>query len=215
MQLPRTQGGLSGSACYLTTSNSLPTSRLLQMADHHPLFSAPLGPSCGLERIHTISTPTVPILLHVLRFTLPKFLQDRSIRPNPVRLIVVDALSQLFLFSTGSVKDQLIDRSRGIAEISALLHALAAQHRIAVLVLNETSDVFNNQWSLGNATSGNDMTYRSQAQWFNQAHSLPDEHRKEARLGLPWANQVNVRILLSRTERQRLLDTTSGQRPPW
>ena len=186
------------------------------MADHHPLFSAPPGPSCSLERIHTISTPTVPILLHVLRFTLPKFLQDRSMRPDPdpVRLIVVDALSQLFLFSTGSVKDKLIDRSRGIAEISALLHALAAQHRIAVLVLNETSDVFNQSF-LGKATSSSDMTYRAQAQWFNQAHSLPGEHRKEARLGLPWANQVNVRMLLSRTERQRLLDTTSGQRPPW
>ena len=72
-------------------------------------------------------------------------------RPDPVRLIVVDALSQLFLFSTGNVKDKFIDRSRSIAEISALLQSLAAQHRIAVLVLNETSDVFN-QWSPGNAT---------------------------------------------------------------
>ena len=133
-------------------------------------------------------------------------------RPDPVRPIVVNALSQLFLFSTGSVKDKFIDRSRSIAEISALLHALAAQHRIAVLVLNETSDVFN-QWSPGNATSNSDLTYRAQAQWFNQVHSLPDEHRKEARLGPPWANPVNVRILL--TERQQLLDTTSGQRPPW
>jgi DNA repair protein RAD57 len=133
-----------------------------------------------------------------------------------VKLLVIDALSQLFLLATGSAKEKLIDRSRGIAEISALLHSLARRHGIAILILNETSDVFEQRPSGGSAHHHNsDMTYREQAQWFNQAHSLPGESRKETRLGLPWANQVNVRLLLSRTERHRLLDTSSGQQPPW
>jgi DNA repair protein RAD57 len=47
------------------------------------------------------------------------------------------------------------------------------------------------------------MTYKRQSRYFSgQSQSYP----KEASLGLVWANAVNVRIMLSRTGRRRLLD---------
>lgn len=207
--MPPNLGGISGSACYLTISSKLPTSRLLELTTNHPLLSPSL---CNLSEIHTIATESIPKLLHVLSKSLPEFLQERSNNPNakPVKLIVIDALAELFHSAHKTTTTTLVERSRNISELSTLLHALASKYRIAVLVLNEVVDVFE-QGPTTDTNDRSDLEYRDQAKWFNRGDSVPGENRKEASLGLVWANQVNVRIMLTRTGRRRYLDDVAGR----
>ena len=48
------------------------------------------------------------------------------------------------------------------------------------------------------------MLYKTQARWFS---GESDTLRKEASLGIVWANAVNTRVMLSRTGRRRLLNS--------
>lgn len=201
VQLPRESKGLEGSTCYLVTSSKLPTTRLNQICEVHPLLSAS---ACGLQRIHTISTPTIPVLIRVLTETLPSFITEQSKGHKPIKLLVIDALAELFHTSDKTTTDTLVERSRNISEISTHLHSLASTHQIAILTLNEVVDVFD-QGHLSNIEQGG-LVYNNQSHWFGRMNSVPGEDKKEASLGLVWANQVNVRILLSRTGRRRYMD---------
>ncbi|KAJ7694125.1 P-loop containing nucleoside triphosphate hydrolase protein [Mycena rosella] len=202
-QVPASLGGLSGSACYITISSKLPTSRLLQIVDAHPLLSREI---CGLDDINTMKTPTIPVLIHVLSKILPDLVAQRVDDPElkPVKLVIIDALAELFHSSDKTTTTTLIERSQNIAEISTLLHVLASKYNLAVLVLNEVSDVFNHGES-GTSSSGG-LVYNQQAKWFGAADTVPGESNKEASLGLVWANQVNARIMMSRTGRRRYLE---------
>lgn len=202
IQNPPELGGLSGSACYLTTSSKLPTGRLLEMLQSNELLSPS---NCSLEHVHTISTPTAPMLQHVLNNVLPSFVEQRASIPSgkPVKLLVIDALAELFRSTDKTTTSTLVERAKHIAEISTLLHSLANVYYIAVLVLNEVADVFDRGQS-SNETS--DLIYSQQSRWFNTCDSLPGQNKKEASLGLVWANQVNARIMLSRTGRRRYFD---------
>ncbi|KIK06492.1 hypothetical protein K443DRAFT_262345 [Laccaria amethystina LaAM-08-1] len=202
IQNPPELGGLSGSACYLTTSSKLPTGRLLEMLQSNELLSPS---NCSLEHVHTISTPTSHMLQHVLSDVLPSFVEQRASIPSgkPVKLLVIDALAELFHSKDKTTTSTLVERAKHIAEISTLLHSLANVYRIAVLVLNEVVDVFDRGQS---PNQTNDLIYSQQSRWFNTCDSLPGENKKEASLGLVWANQVNARIMLSRTGRRRYFD---------
>jgi DNA repair protein RAD57 len=151
-----------------------------------------------------MSTPNIPLLLHVLSALLPKLVVDHSLPPlKPIKLLVIDALAELFHSSNKTTTQTLVQRSRDIYEISSLLHSLAMRYRIAILVLNEVGDAFDREY---NVDTSSDLIYSDQSRWFGRADSVPGESRKEASLGLVWANQVNARIMLSRTGRRRYLD---------
>ncbi|KAJ7172726.1 Rad51B protein [Mycena filopes] len=204
VQIPPTLGGLSGSACYITISSKLPTSRLLQIVETHPLLSKEI---CGLQYINTIKCPTIPILLHVLSTILPELItkQATDYDAKPVKLVVIDALAELFHADDKTTTSTLVDRSHSIVEISTLLHELASSHNLAIVVLNEVSDVFNPGDS-ADASPAGDLGYKQQSRWFGGADSVSGEGKKEASLGLVWANQVNTRIMFSRTGRRRHLE---------
>jgi DNA repair protein RAD57 len=170
----------------------------------HPLLSHEL---CDLKDIHTIKSPTISVLIHVLSKSLPDLIAQRAADSGskPVKLVVIDALAELFHSSDKTTTSTLIERSQDIAEISTLLHALASTHHLAVLVLNEVTDVFSRGDQSGSSSSGG-LIYSQQSRWFGTADTVPGEASKEASLGLVWANQVNVRIMLSRTGRRRYLE---------
>jgi DNA repair protein RAD57 len=202
VQVPVSLGGLSGSACYITISSKLPTGRILQIVDAHPQLSPEL---CGLENINTIKSPNIPILIHILSKILPDLITAKANDPDskPVRLVVIDALAELFRSDDKTTTSTLVDRSQNIVEISTLLHSLASTYNLAILVLNEVSDVFGH----GEQETGpGDLSYKQQSRWFGSADSVPGEGSKEAALGLVWANQINVRMMFSRTGRRRYLE---------
>jgi DNA repair protein RAD57 len=201
VQIVPDTGGLGGSCCYLTTSSNLPTERLLQISQNHKALSAS---SCSLDHVHTIAVPSIPILLHVLSRTLKDFIQDsQTAGVKPVKLVVIDTLAELFHDAQKTTTATLVERSQRIAEIGLILHTLAAEYQIAIVVLNEVVDVFNKDRYYSDDKMN--LSYSEQSRWFARGDSVPGEDGKEASLGLTWANQVNTRILLSRTGRRRYL----------
>lgn len=208
VQLPPELGGLSGAACYITVASRLQTTRLEQMLNAHPMLSPS---TCSLSNIQTVQTPTIEKLIYVLSIFLPQFISTRSSHSTsrPLKLVVLDALAELFHDISRTTTQTLVERSRKLSEISILLHQLASKHRIAIWVLNEVADVIPRDQPLDSDAIG----YRDQAVWFGCANSIPGEDRKEASLGLVWANQVNARIFLTRTGRRRYLGEGENDEP--
>nr|GAT61263.1 RAD51b protein [Mycena chlorophos] len=205
VQLPVAEGGLAGSACYITINSSLHTPRLLQLMASHPLLSSE---SCSLDDIQTISSPTIPILISILSKLLPDLVSRRAQnqRLKPVKLVVIDALADLFFGSDKASTGTLVERSQNIVEIAGLLHSLASAHNLIVLALNTTTDIFQTPGDREQVGPGDELQYKQQSRWFGAAASIPGENSKEASLGLAWANQINARIMMSRTGRRRFLE---------
>ncbi|KAJ2917639.1 hypothetical protein MD484_g2769, partial [Candolleomyces efflorescens] len=199
VQNPPELGGISGSACYLTTSAKLPTGRLKQISDSN----SQLSPTCGLDNVHTISISTVPILQNILSNILPSFIKEKKSSRRPVKLVIMDALTELFHSSEKTSKATLFDRSKDLNEIASALHTIAGTHNVAVVVINEVIDRFERGPAPSSST---DLIYSDKSRWFNTCNSVPGENTKEASLGLVWANQLNARIMLSKTGRRRYID---------
>ncbi|KAF8201566.1 P-loop containing nucleoside triphosphate hydrolase protein [Pholiota molesta] len=203
VQAPQDLGGLGASTCYLTTSSKLPTARLLQIAEtNERLYSS----SCSLSHVHTLATPTAALLQHVLSDMVPSFVEEHKSKPGgkPIKLLVIDALAELFHYNDKTTTSTLVQRSRDLTSISATLHELARVHNLAVLVLNEVIDSFNRPNH--QQSDQPSLSYGFQSRWFNTAEFF-GERSKEATLGLVWANQVNTRIMLSRTGRRKYLNS--------
>uniref|UniRef100_A0A8H7Y292 RecA family profile 1 domain-containing protein n=1 Tax=Psilocybe cubensis TaxID=181762 RepID=A0A8H7Y292_PSICU len=202
IQAPPKHGGLLASCCYLTTSAKLPTRRLYDMVNSDdPILSS----FCGLDDVHTMLVPTVPTLHQILENILPKFVESQASKPGakPVKLLVIDALGELFHSNNKTTSATLIERSKDITIISTSLHTLASTYNLAVVVLNEVIDKFDHVNSDPNDHTG--ILYSTQSRWFNTAEFF-GERTKESSLGLTWANQINTRIMLARTGRRKYFD---------
>ncbi|KIK78521.1 hypothetical protein PAXRUDRAFT_28594 [Paxillus rubicundulus Ve08.2h10] len=160
----------------------------------------------SFSNVKTVQTPTIEKLVHILSTFLPQCINtmSESTSSKPLKLVVIDALTELFHSLGKTTTKTLVERSRRISEISSLLHILASKYRLAVLVLNEVIDVIDREPSTG----GPGVSYRDQSKWFGRPDSIPGDDRKEAALGLVWANQVNTRIFLTRTGRRRYLEAS-------
>jgi len=207
VQLPETQGGLGGSVCYLTTKTKLQTPRLLQIQQERNLQNV------SLEDVHTLSVPTVDVLLNILDNHVPAFIETIARTPSrkPVKLLIIDALAELFHLVEKVSTASLVERSQQLTRVSALLHRIADRYQIGVVVLNEVLDAFDNYAVDSEKSEGGLLVYSEQARWFNRAHSVYGENQKEAALGLVWSNQINARVMLSRTRRRRYIKDTEEE----
>jgi DNA repair protein RAD57 len=202
VQLPVAQGGLDGSACYLTTSAGLPTPRLVELLHEHPLLA---GSHCNLDNIQTSATKTVTSLLHALSEVLPASIDTAKAQSKPLKLLIIDSLADLLLEDTKTSVTTLSERSRNLSAIAVQLHALAATHQLAVIALNRVTDV----WERRSDDPGRpgELIYDHQARIFGRAS---ERGTKSAALGLVWANQVNARIMLARTERRHVFPVAAS-----
>ena len=212
VQLPVAQGGLNGSAIYLTNSGGgLPTPRLVQLLHEHPLLA---GSRCTLDNVQTSTTKSVSSLLHLLSDVLPASIVNAAkaaaaagrsapSRP-PLKLLVIDSLAELLHHDDDGAKTStstLAERSRNLSAIAAHLHALAATHQLAIVALNRVTDTWDRdrtQQQLADPARPGELLYADHARIFGRAEG----GSKSAALGLVWANQVNARIMFSRTERR-------------
>lgn len=153
-----------------------------------------------------MKTPTIPLLLHTLAHTFPALLQSLKAKAHakPVKLLIIDAITELFHSGEKVSSATLAERSKNVTEIASLLHLLAHEHGLAVVVLNEVSDAIDRSPSVN--AKPHEVRYQDQARLFNRADSISAEKSKEAALGLVWANQINARIMLTRTDRVRTLE---------
>ncbi|KAG8936721.1 hypothetical protein FRC02_012003 [Tulasnella sp. 418] len=207
VQLPYEQGGLGGSAIYLTTSSTLATSRLQQLIEEHPQLSPDF---CRLDRIQTTQLSLPKALIFYLGQTIPTMINDASLGSTPIKLLVIDSLASLFRTTQKMTSAILFERSKLLNEISSLLHSLGNKHRLAIVVVNDVTDVFTND---NPTTSRNkdEVLYKEQARWFGQPALSYSNETKAAGLGLVWANQVSARIFLTRSGRRKVLEDQAGK----
>ena len=155
-------------------------------------------------------------LLHILSDVLPASILNNintsAAAPSrpPLKLLIVDSLAELLHHDDDGAKTStttLAERSRNLSAIAARLHALAATHQLAVVALNRVTDAWDRD-RRADADSGlrpSELLYADQARIFDGRSDSDGGggKSKSASLGLVWANQVNARIMLSRTERRQ------------
>ncbi|CEL55755.1 DNA repair protein XRCC3 homolog OS=Arabidopsis thaliana GN=XRCC3 PE=1 SV=1 [Rhizoctonia solani AG-1 IB] len=209
VQLPESERGLNGSALYLTTLNRLITSRLLEMASSHPVLSAHES-TVSLDNIATQHAPDVDKLTVLLTALLPIHATTCRDRGHPLRLLVIDSMTALFRDRQANQPQNLYARSESLNAVGALLHQIASAHELAVVVLNDVTDVF-----AANPTGGeadHEIIYKEQSRWFARAGGVAGEERHEAALGMVWSNHLNSRMLLARTGRRRHIEGSRVRR---
>ena len=212
VQLPKDLRGLGGSACFLTTSASLPTSRLQEMNASHPHCSSG---HCSLSNIHTVQAPDVASMIKILSIGLPNFIEEINRRPHakPVKLLIIDTLAEIFHTESKTTSAYLSQRSKDLSQISTLLHTLVYQYDLAVIVINEVIESIVRPAEANQSPPG-EVLFHDQARLFGSSNDVPGGSKKQASLGLVWANQINVRIMLSLTQRICYLDDVEASNRP-
>ncbi|KAG9104653.1 hypothetical protein FRC06_000417 [Ceratobasidium sp. 370] len=205
VQLPQTERGLGGSALYLTTLNRLSTSRLHDMIEAHPTLASHCPSSVSLDNISTQHAPDVNRLTVLLTSLLPTHVAACQARGTPLRLLIIDSLTALFRDSPANrqTSQTLYNRSESLNAIGSLLQCIASTHGLAVVVINDVTDVFTP--TLASNSESEELIYREQSRWFARAGGVAGEERHEAALGMVWSNHIHSRLLLARTGRRRHL----------
>lgn len=174
------------------------------MTNAHPTLFANRQ-SVSLDNISTQHAPDIDKLTVLLTSLLPVHVAACQERGAPLRLLVIDSLTALFRDNPASrqASNTLYARSESLNAVGALLHHLAKTHGLAVVVLNDVTDVF--APNAGSNSELDELVYREQSRWFARAGGVAGEERHEAALGMVWSNQIHSRLLLARTGRRRHL----------
>ena len=233
----------------LTSEGEVSTDRLIQLAK--TLLSKTghgreMTSETMLDSIHTSTVTDIDQLDHMLEFSVPLFLSSRRTSTHsalrgerrgpmdaskrPIRLLIIDSITALIrgaakekTYSDATTVAGLTSRSKHLCSVADKLKALAVEYQLAVVVVNQVSDVFARPTPFPTSTAPGSqksqrssqysqyfsdypqppMIYSTQARWFSGRSEMLF---KEASMGIVWANAVNTRIMLSRTGRRRLLN---------
>ena len=167
------------------------------MVNCHPRLSSEF---CGLEGVYTQKARNYSILVRLLTEMFSSDINNRSRAKRP-KLLIIDTFSDFFDDAKDPTYEDRFERGKHLREISLLLHRLAATHHIAVVLLSEARPTYVR--IEGHDNGPGELLYTDQERWFSRAHSIPGEDAHESALGLVWPNQVNARIMMSRTARTR------------
>lgn len=177
-QYPTSAGGLSASSLYLHSEFPFPFRRLHQLSLAHSVLENPL------DNIFVCPLKDADDLLDLLP-RIDSLLAKPPRALFPIKLIVIDSIAALFRSEFDNNPSDLKRRSSLFFKISSKLKAQAMQFGVAVVVTNQVVDSMDSSEGL---RIGN-------MRW------LYSSGRKVcAALGLSWANCVNTRLFLSRTE---------------
>lgn len=170
------------------------TKHVIEVPEARKLFLESLTDEQRLEH----ETSEVEMLELALAHHIPSTIEALAAAGRPkIRLLLVDSIGALFRASFDNSHSGLSQRSTMLCQISDKLKVLATRYDLAVVVVNQVTDVFDR------ASTADAMSYAMQSRFFSGQTS---DLAKEASLGLVWANSVNVRVMLSRTGRRRKLN---------
>lgn len=142
-----------GGSIIITSERELPTDRLIQLAksslashtsaqEERPSVRQLLD-NITVTRCHDIDT-----LDHMLCYSLPWELEKRRQAGQEIRLLILDSITALLRggeTTYSSTALGLAQRSKHICSVADKLKALAVAYDLAVVVINQVSDVFNRQ----------------------------------------------------------------------
>ncbi|KAG8906124.1 hypothetical protein FRB99_007514 [Tulasnella sp. 403] len=207
VQLPKEDGGVAGSSCYITTHSNLPTERLNQILQQNPLLSN----KTSLSDIHTCSVATYEALQYYLREGVLGLMNELQKSPDrkPLKLIIVDSVAAPF--RSASELNAFV-RTKRLGEISKLLHHLVSTYNLAAVIINDVTAVFEPNHSIKSELSHPaELLYSEQSRWFLRPDDTYLDEKQDAALGLVWSNQINARLFLSRTGRTTAWDEEEAE----
>ncbi|XP_045916579.1 DNA repair protein XRCC3 isoform X1 [Micropterus dolomieu] len=176
VQYPTQHGGLDSGAVYICTEDTFPIRRLQQLISGQSCLRPDVSPSLisslrFSDHVYIEHAADLDSLQVCLSRRVPLLLAR-----GLVRLLVVDSVAALFR-SEFQAADWL-ERSKQLLTFSSTLHHLSQEFTTPVLCINQVTDVFS-----------------------SSDHSLgPLSSNVAPALGLAWANQVTVRLMMRRLQ---------------
>ncbi|KAG1169174.1 hypothetical protein G6F70_008631 [Rhizopus microsporus] len=202
VQKPALEGGLEGSAIYIHSEGPFPSSRLNQLVDK---YVSKYGNKVDVDNlrnnIHTMRVSDGESQYRVLAYQLPAFLDLQQKSQKKIRLVVIDSISAIY--RSDSTYKQRFDKMAEICEIGMRLKRIASQYNLAVVAINQVTDVPDTSLK-GNAFISH-MEEWLDFNLINQQENGPlglfiHSLLKKPTLGLSWQNSVNMRIRLARSQ---------------
>ncbi|XP_051511738.1 DNA repair protein XRCC3 [Myxocyprinus asiaticus] len=189
VQYPQDNGGLNSGAAYICTEDSFPIKRLRQLISQQPRLRPDLPPALihgkhFSDNIYIEHAADLEALQACVSQRVPVLLKR-----GLVKLVVVDSVAALFRSEFQA--DEAIKRSRHLLAFSSTLHHLSHTYGAPVLCVNQVTDVVDGP-NPGRCDYG-----------LVGSKVLPA-------LGMAWANQVMVRLMLRRLAGSVKLDSRSS-----
>ncbi|XP_056437378.1 DNA repair protein XRCC3 [Gadus chalcogrammus] len=177
VQYPVQYGGLGSGALYICTEDSFPIRRLKQLQNEQPSLRSDVPPDvvssiCFSDNIYVEHAADLGALMACVSQRVPVLLAQ-----GRVRLLVVDSVAALFRSEFQA--DQGLERSRHLTAFATALHKLSASYQLPILCVNQVTDVMEGD-------SNHDAGLR------------PVDSKVVPALGMAWANQVMVRLMVTR-----------------
>lgn len=135
--------------------------------------------------------------------------------PLPIKLVVFDSVGAPFRVSHDSNSKGFVSRARELGTIGDRLHQLARRYALAVLAINQVSDVFEHSFYPADGSTAITSTPPNVAhtntnlpsELYNRFQSQFLTGQRESRgsaaaLGMTWTNIVNTRLMAFRSGRR-------------
>ncbi|KAJ8290344.1 hypothetical protein GJAV_G00011670 [Gymnothorax javanicus] len=179
VQYPREHGGLGSGAVYICTEDTFPIKRLRQLISQQ----SRLRPTLPVELVRSIRFSDNIYIEHTADLAALQACVNQRIpillSRGLVRLVVVDSVAALFRLEFQA--SETIERARHLQALASSLQRLSHCHQAPVLCINQVTDI------VGDTDPARCM------------YGLVDTRVLPA-LGMAWANQVLVRLMLRRLE---------------
>jgi RecA/RadA recombinase len=148
VQLPLPLGGVHGGALFLSSEGTLPSRRLVQLASHFATLTSTYARTAKqfLDNVHVETAPDADTLVALLTYHVPTAIDRINYNSDPallpIRLLIVDSIAAPFRSAHETGSNGFAQRAKEFAEIGDALKALAARYHLAVVVVNQVSDVW-------------------------------------------------------------------------
>lgn len=207
-QHPKSKGGLGGSAVYICSEGPFPSERLDQIVNIYPTSEQQnLRNNLFILRVHNTEEQ-----YRVLAYQLPAFLEKNKNSDRPVRIVVIDSISAIYRGETAAPgRGGRFSKMTEICEIGSRLKRMANEYNVAIVAVNQVSDVVTEKESPHTDHLESWMDFRLvNVEENNHMIGLYIQSLlKKPVLGLSWSNSVNTRIRLARSP---LLDNMNTRR---
>ncbi|POY75406.1 DNA repair protein RAD57 [Rhodotorula taiwanensis] len=160
VQLPLERGGQRGGALFLSSEGTFPSRRLAQLARHYS--EEDNGGDLAwtetdfLDNVHVEAAPDAESLLALLAYHVPAAIEriaaaaahahahepSERAPPLPIRLLILDSIAAPFRSAHETGSTGFAQRAKEFAELGDELKSIAARYRVAVVVVNQVSDVW-------------------------------------------------------------------------
>ncbi|NXX45641.1 XRCC3 protein, partial [Tricholaema leucomelas] len=181
VQYPYKYGGLESGAVYICTEDAFPSKRLQQLIDQQCKLRADV-PAEIIQKIRFGNSIFVEHAADLDAFhnCITKRISLLLTR-GMVRLVVIDSIAALFRCEFG-VSDSVM-KARYLQTFGAQLHSLSTKFRTPIMCINQVFDI------------GINFIHAAICSYF--FHSVVD-NRVVPALGITWANQLLMRLMVSR-----------------